>query len=111
MKRPKMPMRIRRAVYERDGYACQHCGWSSGCPDGYRGATRVAVQVGTRKKLVYFRPSFTDAPEIRRYREEPVYRYLEVDHIVPLVAGGAFKDMANLQALCSVCNNRKGARI
>ncbi len=33
-----------------------------------------------------------------------------VDHIVPLAAGGARLDPANLQAACSWCNTSKGGR-
>lgn len=33
-----------------------------------------------------------------------------VDHIVPLSAGGARLDMANLQAACRPCNTAKGGK-
>jgi HNH endonuclease len=33
----------------------------------------------------------------------------DVDHIVPLMDGGAPFDLANLQSLCRPCHNRKGA--
>lgn len=110
-RRPKMPSTIRLAIYERDGYACRHCGWSVSKPEGYRGHHPIGVVVGTRKRLTYFRPSFTDKPDVRIYVDEDVRRYLEIDHITPLILGGAFKDPANLQALCSPCNNRKGVRV
>ena len=32
-----------------------------------------------------------------------------VDHVVPVKAGGARFDMANLQGLCVACHNRKSA--
>lgn len=39
-----------------------------------------------------------------------VYRSLEIDHIYPRSRGGS-DELSNLQALCSVCNTRKGARV
>lgn len=36
--------------------------------------------------------------------------YLEVDHIIPVCAGGK-SDISNLQALCRTCNRKKGGRI
>ncbi|MCA9312292.1 MAG: HNH endonuclease [Phycisphaerales bacterium] len=34
----------------------------------------------------------------------------EVDHVVPIRAGGARLDQANLQALCKSCHSRKTVR-
>jgi hypothetical protein len=110
-KRPKMPSGLRLKIHERDGYACRECGWVAPKPSGYRGHGRVGVVVGTRRKLVYFKGFFNDKDDIRIYADVDVWRYLEVDHIVPLDAGGPFGDPDNLQTLCSPCNNRKGARV
>ena len=38
-------------------------------------------------------------------------RATEVDHIVPIVAGGAKFDASNLRAACKGCNSHLGARL
>ena len=47
--------------------------------------------------------------EERRCRRCGSYRYLTVDHIVPLVKGGG-NHRANLQCLCKLCNKQKGCQ-
>lgn len=37
-------------------------------------------------------------------------RHLEIDHVVPLAAGGG-NELTNLQLLCQKCNRRKSARV
>lgn len=37
-------------------------------------------------------------------------RSFAVDHVVPLVAGGAGMDRANLRVLCGRCNSRKSLK-
>lgn len=106
-KRPKMPPRLRKLIYERDKFACQRCGWSPGIPDEYDGKNAIEVQVGTRRRLT--RMSWTDQPD--EYVDVPIYKALVIDHIHPYVMGGAFDDPNNLQALCSTCNGKKGAKI
>ncbi len=109
-KRPKLRTLLRLQIYERDGYTCRHCAWSPPVPDGYRGHGPISVVVGEKQVVTYRRLSFNGGQDDIRYRMEPVYRRLEIDHINPLSNGGSFDDPANLQALCSPCNNRKGAR-
>lgn len=79
----------RRLVYERDDYTCQGCG-----------AKFVALSDG-RPSLIEF--------SIVRSRKSRIYG-LEIDHVRPVRHGGADL-VANLQALCTLCNARKGARV
>jgi 5-methylcytosine-specific restriction endonuclease McrA len=102
--RPKVSKRrlaeIRFAVYERDGYTCQDCGWQPDeIPEGYRG---VGALVGPAPAEELARPRH---PSQRLSRT----RVLELDHKTPYSKGGQFT-VGNLQALCSTCNSRKGAR-
>jgi len=82
--------RTRLAVYQRAGYRCQGCNLAYTVPLGYDGRTALY------------------AFEQRGERE--VLRVLELDHITPHHRGGRFEEK-NLQALCSVCNGRKGAQV
>lgn len=110
-KRPDMPRTLRLAIYRRDGFACRHCGWSVQEPPGYRGVNPIHVLVGERVERYLIRASWTDKPDVYGERSVKIYRTLEIDHVHPLSKGGAFRDPNNLQALCSICNNRKGAKI
>lgn len=98
--RPKVSPRqladIRLAVYERDGYTCQRCGWQPSIPDNYGGSGALC---GPAPKTDMARP-----PSRRLAR----LRVLELDHVKPYSKGGRFI-VRNLQALCSTCNSRKGA--
>lgn len=80
---------IRLAVYVRDGYACRHCSLLFVAPPGYDGDRALVATILADGDL----------------REV----YLELDHVHPYSLGGPF-EVDNLQALCSPCNNRKGAR-
>lgn len=73
----------RRQVFECAGYHCQGCG------DDYSGATIRTVMHADGRPRTYS---------------------LEVDHIVPVKHGGT-NALDNLQALCTLCNARKGAKI
>lgn len=112
-KRPKMPPKLRTLIYIRDGWTCVDCGWR--VPEEalarYNGVNAPLVQVGTKRVQVEWKPSWTDKPEIRRYADRPVFRELQIDHIVPLFHGGSFDDPSNLQAMCSTCNYRKGSKV
>lgn len=110
-KRPKLPRSLRLATYRRDGFACLHCGWSVPEPDGYRGINAIHVVVGHRTERRLVKPSWTDEPDVFEDVVLKIVRSLEIDHIHPLDKGGAFRDPANLQTLCSVCNNRKGTKV
>jgi len=78
---PKPPRGVRAAVLERDGYACRGCGWRPG-----------------------------DEVPLHPKGERPIFRTLEIDHIVPRSKGGP-SEIGNYQVLCTTCNSRKGARI
>jgi 5-methylcytosine-specific restriction endonuclease McrA len=111
-KRPKLRRTLRKFVYERDGYACQHCGWKpKEIPQDYRGLAPIRELVGYKRRILWARYSFNGGEDEIHYIDDPVYCALEVDHKVPLDAGGSFDDPDNLQALCSPCNNAKGARV
>lgn len=108
-KRPKLPSGIRLKVYQRDGFKCQDCGWKPPVPEGYRGHHPITVVLGY-KWVSAFGSRRKAYPGDHMAREIPITLSLEVDHIRPLSRGGAFRDLANLQALCSKCNNLKGTR-
>lgn len=75
---------LRLAVYVRDAFTCRRCGWTPGVPEvGYTGRRNLPWVDG---------------------------RELQVDHILPVAAGGEHTLVDNLQALCSHCNYRKSAR-
>jgi 5-methylcytosine-specific restriction endonuclease McrA len=77
--------RLRAEVYARDDYTCQACGWRPVLiPEHYDGR-------------------FTVGP--------PEARYLTLDHIKPLCAGGNLKEPSNLQTLCDACNGGKSGRV
>lgn len=78
---------LRAAVFKRDDFTCQMCGWKPFyVPDNYDGKKTLATWVG--KKL----------------------RLLEIDHIIPRIEGGTH-DIGNLQTLCDHCNRVKGSRV
>lgn len=79
---------LRLAVYWRDRFACQHCRLIFGYPEGYDGGRPLAVRA------------------LNRFGQPTTY-YLELDHVVPRCRGGP-TTLANLQALCTGCNGRKG---
>jgi hypothetical protein len=80
----------RLAVYEAAGYACAECRLTYVRPDGYTGHTALStsIMVNGKSKI----------------------RILTIDHIVPRRYGGS-NELANLQALCTGCNSRKGAKV
>lgn len=79
--------RIRKAVYERAGYRCIHCGWHPAeVPENYDGLHVLAEITGGH------------------------LRSLDLDHILPFKHVGKFT-LENLQALCNSCNSRKGSKL
>lgn len=79
----------RRKVFERDQYTCQHCG------------AFFPLQPDGKPSIIEFCSLRT-----RRYKVHS----LEVDHIYPYFHGGS-NALENLQALCTPCNARKGAKV
>lgn len=79
-----IPWRRKRAVFERDNWTCQECGFRQ---------TIAEVQKA--------------AENARTLGSPRVSRFLTLDHIIPQSEGG-HSDTANLRALCSDCNNSKG---
>ena len=80
--------RLRAAVFRRDGFTCQLCGWRPPLLselDEYDGRYTIG------------------------WRDYPASRLLNVDHIIPRVQGGP-SELENCQTLCYRCNSKKGAR-
>lgn len=77
---------LRRFVFIRDGFTCQHCAASPRTiPEHYSGWQ--AVYVGNPADRIP----------------------LELDHVHPRCAGGSHHP-DNIQALCRECNGEKGAK-
>ncbi|AWN04187.1 HNH endonuclease [Gordonia phage Petra] len=81
--RPKISMRVRLSVYERDGYRCQYCG-------------------------LQFEPC--PSPKNAPWTADDPYIMLELDHVIPRAIGGS-DDIDNLRAACSPCNRRKATYV
>lgn len=84
--------KLRLDVYRRTGFACARCGLKFEVPEGYDGRYALFMEVYNSKK------------------RRNVTWLLEIDHIHPYLLGGRYK-RENLQALCTACNARKGARV
>lgn len=82
---------IRMAVYAKSDFKCTHCGWAPEIPDGYDGRYALYGHVPRRNGTL-------------------ALWSLDLDHIHPYSAGGRF-ELTNLQALCTSCNNKKGAHV
>ena len=78
---------LRRDVFLSDDFTCCECGWRPPLEDAARETYDGRFTVGVWD------------------------RYLHVDHIVPLVAGGSLTDPDNLQTLCGCCNSSKAGSI
>jgi 5-methylcytosine-specific restriction endonuclease McrA len=99
-RRPNRPTQVwpalRLAVYEASGWRCAQCGLGPGArPEGYTG--RYAISLGERRRLT--------GNSLQRGRT--TYNLLELDHIIAYANGGPHK-ASNMQALCTLCNLRKG---
>jgi 5-methylcytosine-specific restriction endonuclease McrA len=80
--------RLRVAVFARDDYSCQQCGWrpsDTQIPPDYDGRYAIGAW-----------------PHIAE-------RTLHLDHVIPRAAGGS-STLENLSTLCGPCNTSKGAR-
>lgn len=73
--------RARVAVYARDQFTCQACGYRP-----------------TEEQIMWSEEGARNSPG-----------HLSLDHIVAYRDGGAFS-VENLRALCLPCNSRRGAR-
>lgn len=80
-------------VYVRDRFTCQACGQIFPLPTRNLGPGYVIP-----------------GPVYRNKKGEQKRLDLVVDHVIPVHHGGT-NEIENLQALCSLCNGRKGARV
>lgn len=91
----KRDRELRRAVFLRDNFTCQHCGHRPSVlpepPEAWDGGTWY-LDLGS-----------DDQPDWWPFLEE-----ICPDHIVPRCWGGP-NELANLQTLCIKCNSKKGA--
>jgi 5-methylcytosine-specific restriction protein A len=96
---------------------CVVCGASFAARSGAVGRPRKRCDA-CRSNHARIDGSVWRALRRRVLREEPVCQVpgcgwpsTEVDHIIPLAAGGAPLDRANLQGMCQPHNASKGARV
>ena len=73
-----------------------------------RGTTKERGYAGTWKalRLMVLRRDMYVCQECLR-REGRTERAVDVDHIIAMSAGGAARDMNNLESLCRACHNKK----
>lgn len=96
----------RRMTFTRDNFTCCACGWrpTRTIPAPYDGRSTLREVVAFRWRR--FGP-YASSVLVR----DPVYRWLEVDHVKPRASGIDPYDPSNWQTLCNRCNAKKGARV
>lgn len=81
--RKKAASDLRRAVFTRDDFTCQHCAWRpENVPDEYTGRFTIDGLMDGRQTC------------------------LHMDHVVPIANGGSHT-FDNFQVLCDRCNSSK----
>jgi len=92
--RQAIPKEVRRAVINRDNKKCQYC-------------EKEATHISSDGATVYIEEGCVG---VRENDENNNFIPFEIDHIVPISAGGS-NDTENLALSCRQCNRGKGVKI